>query len=765
MSNNNNMYNILGKLKSISDTSALTPDTPATPLYESVEPRGSIAEAVKSLESKYETFKESAKPDFLDVDKDGDKKEPIKKAVKDKAKTKTIKEYKSAAKTLPKEYRIENNGEDICVQEKQPGGWVTVKSFNELSDDWANTNAREYMAMLKKRAADDKVEEEKADLDESFEDRLEAAREKAAAAGKTKEKEAPKSNVRTVKGQAYGGSKQKDAAEKDDLDETTTATGGEVTRKGNVTTHKGKKYGGEREYSNREDAIKKDIWDLKRPGNAVDVGDAPDELDEVAPPGAKAERMVKHVKKGYSDDGKLTKREKGIAYATAWKAHNKGQVEEGTEFKDAGKIKNSAPNMKKAKPAMVKESRVMEETDYFYEKVAKSLCSKNPNLNTSTGEFEMAVRKEMVAQGIEPNRARNILLMDEDFLMDVASAYGHYCKELTEYTNTMTQAQIPSPTSAIPVTKELDEISKLAGLPVRETEVYDAVNHEESLDNIDEATGSAVTLNGKSVNVATIEVDGVNDWDRPDFVDAYITYAEFSDGTPLSDDELDQLTDEHGDLVNQAAHSSLEGAGDFSDYLDEEGDDFPAPPPEKNYVLEKEMGEGDDFPAPPPEKNYVLEKEMGEGNEFSGALAAAKAAGKKDFEVDGKRYTVKEDVTLMADGDDVVNLIRKLAGMDTVEAEPAPMPIATPIAVSAEPAEEMPSMIDAVEVDEERDIEYVNTPREKTAGLAAAIPSGDDMHRAKKSYSDKPYRGDNPMAVKEESLWKAYKSMIRSVKK
>lgn len=51
-------------------------------------------------------------------------------------------------------------------------------------------------------------------------------------------------------------------------------------------------------------------------------------VDEVAPPGAKAERMVKHVKKGYAKDGKLTPKEKSIAYATAWKAHKAGKVEE-----------------------------------------------------------------------------------------------------------------------------------------------------------------------------------------------------------------------------------------------------------------------------------------------------------------------------------------------------------------------------------------------------------------------------------------------------
>lgn len=43
------------------------------------------------------------------------------------------------------------------------------------------------------------------------------------------------------------------------------------------------------------------------------------QIDEKAPPGAKFERMVKHIKKGYSKDG-LTAKEKSIAYATAWKA-------------------------------------------------------------------------------------------------------------------------------------------------------------------------------------------------------------------------------------------------------------------------------------------------------------------------------------------------------------------------------------------------------------------------------------------------------------
>lgn len=43
------------------------------------------------------------------------------------------------------------------------------------------------------------------------------------------------------------------------------------------------------------------------------------EIQEVAPPGKKYERMVKHIKKNYPKD------KEGIAYATAWKHKNKNK--------------------------------------------------------------------------------------------------------------------------------------------------------------------------------------------------------------------------------------------------------------------------------------------------------------------------------------------------------------------------------------------------------------------------------------------------------
>ena len=65
-------------------------------------------------------------------------------------------------------------------------------------------------------------------------------------------------------------------------------------------------------------------------------------MPEVAPPGAKAERMVKGIKKSLSKDGHLSGKDKAIAYATTWKARKDGKVEE------AGLEKHSTSALKAA---------------------------------------------------------------------------------------------------------------------------------------------------------------------------------------------------------------------------------------------------------------------------------------------------------------------------------------------------------------------------------------------------------------------------------
>jgi len=162
------------------------------------------------------------------------------------------------------------------------------------------------------------------------------------------------------------------------------------------------------------------------------------------------------------------------------------------------------------------------------------------------------------------------------------------------------------------------------------------------------------------------------------------------------------------------------------------------------------------------------EEEVEEGNEFTKARLDAIKAGKDSFSVDGKTYKVSgntseeekmnestqvnEDINIniSANGEeDVINLARKLAGLP-------------PIVVLAGGAEE------ATEVEEEREIEHLNTPREQVAGLNASIPSGTDLNRSKLQDPETANKAANPLTKEEkeieESLWTEYQSMIAEVK-
>jgi hypothetical protein len=175
----------------------------------------------------------------------------------------------------------------------------------------------------------------------------------------------------------------------------------------------------------------------------------------------------------------------------------------------------------------------------------------------------------------------------------------------------------------------------------------------------------------------------------------------------------------------------------------------------------------------------TTEDEMDEGNEFTKARLDAIAQGKDTFTVGAKIHNVTGDtndekqqveestlvtedvnVNVTANGEeDVVKLIQKLAGM--------PM-----IAIQAPQAEEAcgscgssPCGCEEV-VDEQRDIEWDNTPEELTAPISAAIPSGTDLNRSKRQDPATANKAANPLGQPqvEESLWKSYKEIINNVK-
>lgn len=67
-----------------------------------------------------------------------------------------------------------------------------------------------------------------------------------------------------------------------------------------------------------------------------------------------------------------------------------------------------------------------------------------------------------------------------------------------------------------------------------------------------------ITLNNKLVDISTVVVENIDMTDYPKFCDAYFSEAKFTDGTSLTDAELEQLLDENyglfADKVNEAIY-------------------------------------------------------------------------------------------------------------------------------------------------------------------------------------------------------------------
>lgn len=105
----------------------------------------------------------------------------------------------------------------------------------------------------------------------------------------------------------------------------------------------------------------------------------------------------------------------------------------------------------------------------------------------------------------------------------------------------------------------LDRIKQLAGI-FETSSISDAdsvFDVDRSNSTLEDEQPEVISFNHNFVDLSTIEVGGVDTIDYPDFADAYISYAAYVDGTPLTDVELDRLSDENRDLINQLAHNNI----------------------------------------------------------------------------------------------------------------------------------------------------------------------------------------------------------------
>ena len=199
-----------------------------------------------------------------------------------------------------------------------------------------------------------------------------------------------------------------------------------------------------------------------------------------------------------------------------------------------------------------------------------------------------------------------------------------------------------------------------------------------SLTDLDEA-------DGKEIDYDSLEVDGIDYRDAPDFTDAYFGDGYYTDGTQLSDQDLDRLSDDR-DLVSQYVDKVVyEGQAVTEEKVDYvKGPDSGAEvvingkpavvlgeiPAQRGaatyyavqykgqqYPNRKDGGKTFDqvnvnlFYRELP--SYKKSKQQAEGNEFSGKLARARSIGAENFEVDGKKYAVKESKKAKPDFADI----------------------------------------------------------------------------------------------------------------
>lgn len=97
-----------------------------------------------------------------------------------------------------------------------------------------------------------------------------------------------------------------------------------------------------------------------------------------------------------------------------------------------------------------------------------------------------------------------------------------------------------------------DTIDELRNSAEREFDSdYDDDDMGELADDVREGYGDnrAVMIDGKEVDMQSLQFAGVSFRDAPDFADAYVEFADFVDGTPLSHDQIETLENEYVDEV------------------------------------------------------------------------------------------------------------------------------------------------------------------------------------------------------------------------
>jgi hypothetical protein len=70
-------------------------------------------------------------------------------------------------------------------------------------------------------------------------------------------------------------------------------------------------------------------------------------------------------------------------------------------------------------------------------------------------------------------------------------------------------------------------------------------------------TNDNLSFKDGNVSYNSLQVEGVDTKDYPDFCDCWIAYGEWTDGTPLTESELEGIQEEYSDLAYELAIDTI----------------------------------------------------------------------------------------------------------------------------------------------------------------------------------------------------------------
>ena len=721
-----NMYDILGIFNNLDPqlTPAAESEKSQTPVYESVESRGDIMEAVRSLEEKYQGWKktvaaikrggsaedpeavaaaigrkkygkekfqkaaaagkklgEAAKPDFLDLDKDGDKKEPMKKAARDK---------------MAEDYKVKADGHHAKAHTRIDAKAKAIKLSNQLG--------------LPARIFD--LEDGDNDPEEIIHPQQFNQQQEMEEAREFKNKDEFDSLANT--GDYYY-----------------TRTGGKVTKTQNGVKH-------ERGYKKEKD-------------------DA-DELQE---------GQMKHML--HADAEKMS-----LKAFLDKHCHRDEDRKEMTDFWHNVNGEEELQERAKSK-AQQKFMGMVYAAKKGEKPASKAVAKVARGMSKSAAEDFAKTKHKGLPQHV--NESHDIR---KHPIYTTQSAWDHYEKELAEQEVDKLHADhfeqqlddslsaVPQQTPIMDAEHELDEIARLAGLP----------KHKPTAPVVDESECNQ-TMEGQECPVHGLAECGMYEsaGEHGDLTGdphemgyrAAALYHKSKNSNPFEGvDEMKAMAWEDG-WREGAAEGGLEEGNEFSGALAKA----------RAQGAEEFEVDGETYPVKEgknkPDFADILKKAIDKRNaatantrkEIGSRVADIGPGGKEhNVKTDADRaQTVKEDVnmSISANGEeDALNLIRKLAGMPV-------------IAISAGSSEEScdtcgasPCGCDDIMQEANGEHDWDNQPEEHYAPISASIPSGTDLHRSKDMVPHNYRGGDNPLAMKESAedrLWRQYERMKTAVKK